>query len=180
MKATLKQIKEEIGYINPSVTTISSLGDMVTAQAQQMADSVIASIMPYIPVDSTAYKVLISNTGDRFSDKQLWVIAYQLEKSSEYCEKLGAEIEERNKYIAFQKAKKTAKSAAKRAAKKSTKESADLAQKVYSSIEAEDKVRHYNFGEGKVISHDDTYIVVFFEKVGEKKLLKKFAKLEKI
>lgn len=134
--------------------------------------------MGYLPKDSLAYKIVSSTT--KYSDKQLWVIAYELVKNKDYQKDLAASIKEAETYAAYQKARKSAKRAAKSAAKKRAEEAAANTMKQYENIESDDKVKHPIFGEGKVISQTDDKIKIFFKNVGEKELLKKFAKLEKI
>lgn len=58
-------------------------------RGQQMADSCCGEINSFLPADSLAKKILMSTT--RFSDKQLWVIAYELLKNEEYIAYLIAE-----------------------------------------------------------------------------------------
>ena len=82
--ATLKQIFTQVSMMNPTISTISSIGSFVDPNNQQTADFVISQIMDYLPHESLAWKIITSTT-DRFSEKQLWVIAYELQKNAEYC-----------------------------------------------------------------------------------------------
>ena len=168
---TVKQAFADVQSLNPSTSTISSLGTFVSSQNRQLADAKISEIMGYLPKDSLAYKIVSSAT--KYSEKQLWVIAYELVKNKDYQRDLAASIKEAESIAAYQKARKSAKRAAKSAAKK-------RAEEAYENIESDDKVKHPIFGEGKVISQTDDKIKIFFKNVGEKELLKKFAKLEKI
>lgn len=176
---TVKQAFADIQSLNPSTSTISSLGTFVSNQNRQLADAKISEIMGYLPKDSLAYKI-ITSISTRFSEKQLWVIAYELVKNKDYQRDLAASIKEAETYAAYQKARKSAKRAAKSAAKKRAEEEAANTMKQYENIESDDKVKHPIFGEGKVISQTDDKIKIFFKNVGEKEFLKKFAKLEKI
>ena len=58
-------------------------------------------IMPYISKQSQAYKIITSTTNG-YSERQLWAIAYELQKNKKYTNKLGQEI-------AVRKAKEAAK-----------------------------------------------------------------------
>lgn len=84
---TVKQIFNYIQSANPSTTTFSSMGSLVTNQAQQVADSTVREIMNNVPESSLAYKIATS-LADRFSDKQLWVMAYELDKNEEFKNKV--------------------------------------------------------------------------------------------
>lgn len=93
MKATVKQIFAEISYLNPSVSNISSLGGYVSQSSQIVADSICSEIIGYLPKNTLAYKIITS--AQKFTEKQLWVIAFELVKNDEYAEKLGDKIDER-------------------------------------------------------------------------------------
>ena len=171
---TVKQAFANIQSLNPSTSTVSSLGTFVSSQSQQLSDNKRREIMGYLPKDSLAYKICIS--ADKFSEKQLWCIAYELIKNKEYQRDLAASIKE----IERREAARKAKNAAKRAAKKQAKETAANAMKQYDNIESDDKVKHPIFGEGKVLSQTEDRIKIFFKNHGEKEMLKKFTPLEKI
>ena len=92
--ATLKEIFQQVSMMNPTVNYMSSIGEYVDSNAQQLADYVIRETMGYLPEDSLAMKIIRSTRG-RFTDKQLWVVAYELQKNVEYCaqlDKTNAEI----------------------------------------------------------------------------------------
>ena len=172
----LKQVFSDIRVLNPSTSTVSSLGTFVSSLNQQISDNKRNEIKDYLPKDSTAYKIISSNT-DNFSDKQLWVISYELMNNQDYLKDLNQRIEETKQEEQYQKSKKSAKRKLKSEKKK--KEEQKNA-KEYDKISSDDKVKHPVFGEGKVLFKTDDKITVFFKTVGEKKLLIKFAKLEKI
>ena len=92
-KVTLKQIFEDVQGLNPSTSTISSLGTFVSVQNQQLADNKARVLMGYLPKDSLASKIIVSTKG-RFTDKQLWVIAYELEKNDKYKDALSDILED--------------------------------------------------------------------------------------
>ncbi len=92
--ATLKEIFQDVSMMNPTVNYMSSIGEYVDSNAQQLADYVIREIVGYLPEDSLAMTIIRSTRG-RFTDKQLWVVAYELQKNAEYCaqlDKTNAEI----------------------------------------------------------------------------------------
>lgn len=95
MKATAKQIFNEIQSLNPKLSTISSLGDYVSASALMVADSIFKSCIENVSKNSLAYTILTNSK--QFSEKQIWIIAFELEKNETYSSKLGAEIERRNR-----------------------------------------------------------------------------------
>ena len=175
---TAKQAFADIQSLNPSTSTVSSIGTFVSSQNQQIADNEAKRIMGYLPKDSLAYKIVSS--ASKFSDKQLWVIAYELVKNKDYQKDLAESIEESERQAAYQKARKSAKRKAKSEQKKQAKATADEAMKKYDDIDSDDKVEHPIFGEGKVMSQTDDKITVFFKKVGEKVLLKKYTPLKKL
>ena len=90
MKATAKQIFSEIQTLNPIVSTVSSLGSFVTEFNQSVSDMVARDLMVFIPENTLAYKIISTST--RFTDKQLWVIAFELEKNENYATELGEKL----------------------------------------------------------------------------------------
>ena len=94
MKA--QTIFNEIQSLNSTTSTISSVGTFVGSQNQQVADMQVRETMQYLPENSLAYKIIIDNRKS-FTEKQLWVIAFELLKNEEYCAKLDAEISARVK-----------------------------------------------------------------------------------
>ena len=111
MKATVRQIFSEVSYLNPTTSVISSLGSYISQSSQMISDSAHQEIVGLLPTDSLAYKIMMNTTG-RYTDKQLWVIAFELEKNTEYAEMLGKKmVEERtavDNKIAASNAKKAA------------------------------------------------------------------------
>lgn len=93
MKATVKQIFNDIQGLNPTTSTISSLGTFVTEQSRQVSDMVYREVLSNVSESSLAYKILTGS--ENYTEKQLWVIAYELLKNDAYATKLGAEIAER-------------------------------------------------------------------------------------
>lgn len=87
---TAKTIFNYIQGINPSVSTISSMGSFVTELSQQVADKCLSEVISNLPVDSLAYKIATNNLGT-FTEKQLWVIAFELDKNESFV-KLATEF----------------------------------------------------------------------------------------
>jgi hypothetical protein len=175
---TVKQIFSNIQSLNPSTSTISSIGTFVSSQNQQIADDKVREIMGFLPKDSLAYKIITS--ADKFTDKQLWVISFELEKNDKYKKHLSKEIQEFEEYQEYQRNRKSAKRAAKSQRKKEQKVQEKKNLQQFEEIDSDQKVRHPIFGEGKVLSQTEDKIKVFFKERGEKELLKKYTKLEKI
>ena len=111
---TIKDIYNDVSYINPSVSTISSIGDYIEESNRQVAQSERNRISEYLPQGSLAHKIITENLNDFFSDKQLWVIAYELQKNEAYVTNLSNEIERREQAAE----RKAAASKAKLSAKK--------------------------------------------------------------
>jgi hypothetical protein len=180
MKVMIKvgKIFERLEGLNPSRTTISSIGIVVTSLNQQISDDLRREILDYLPQESLAYK--IASDANHFSSKQLWVIAYELQKNEKYVSNLEKEIADDAEYFAYQKARKAAKRAAKQDAKERTETAQldlDLTQSDLPST-TDSLVKHGRFGIGKIVSENDTTITIHFFQHGEKTLLKRFTKLE--
>jgi hypothetical protein len=81
------KVKEVFNYVqrlNAKTSTVSSMGSFVTDLNQQVSDSLRKEVMGYLSESSLAYKIVFNT--DRFSEKQLWVVAFELVKSTEFCE----------------------------------------------------------------------------------------------
>ena len=109
---TIKDIYNDVSYINPSVSTISSIGDYIEESSRQVAQSVRNRISEYLPQGTLAHKIITENLKDFFSDKQLWVIAYELQKNEAYVTNLSNEIERREQAAERKAAASKAKLAA--------------------------------------------------------------------
>ena len=92
---TIKDIYNDVSCINPSVSTISSIGDYIEESSRQVAQSVRDRITKSLPQGTLAHKIITETLKDFFTDKQLWVIAYELQKNEEYVKNLSNEIERR-------------------------------------------------------------------------------------
>lgn len=182
---TLKNIFAQVSMMNPTVNYMSSIGEYVDSNAQQLADYVIREIMDYLPHESLAWKIITSTTG-RFSEKQLWVIAYELQKNAEYCADLDKTLAEIEQHEAWRKAKnrerrhRRAERKAQAAAAPKFVKIQEEAQKSTNDIyQVGDMVEHTKFGEGVVIAGDEKTITVRFNTVGEKHLLLRLAPISK-
>ena len=123
MKVTVKDIYNEASYINPNVSTISSIGDFVEESSRQAAAYSRRELVQYVSKDSLAFKILTENLKDFFTEKQVWVIAYELQKNAEYVAKLQAELEVRERRA---KAKAAASKAKLNANKEASQEVLDF------------------------------------------------------
>lgn len=175
-----KVIYNHIQGINPSQSTVSSIGTFVTAQNIQVADMILSEVISALPAGTLAYNIATSLNVKRFSEKQIWVIAYELLKNEEYCKQVAIEEEELQRKIAYDKARKSAKRAAKSSQKKQLAELQEKSIAQYANVTSEQQVSHGKFGIGKVLTQDSDTITIFFENFGEKKLLKKYSLLKNI
>jgi hypothetical protein len=183
--ATLKNIFAQVSMMNPTISTVSSIGSFVSESNQQTADFVTNQIMSYLPHESLAWKIITSTTG-RFSEKQLWVIAYELLKNDEYCTDLDKTLAEIEQHEAWRKAKnrerrhrRAERKAAAVATHKIMKIQEETPKNTNTTYQTGDVVEHAKFGEGTVIAGDEKTITVRFNTVGEKHLLLQFAPITK-
>lgn len=122
-EVSVKDIFQDISLLNPTRNEMSSVGVYVTESARQVSDKTKREILDKLPESSLAYKILKQNY-DSFkdydlTDKQKWVIAYELQKNNSYTQTLGDQIARRN---STEKRKSDA-SKAKKAANKSSSQS---------------------------------------------------------
>lgn len=93
----VKDVFNDISLINTTTNTISSLGTYASNLSIQISDDKIREIKSLIPEGSLAYKILNDDRnfnlrrGFSFSDKQRWVVAYELMKNKKYTNRLGEE-----------------------------------------------------------------------------------------
>jgi hypothetical protein len=170
---TAAQIFNYIQTINVKSFEVSSLGSVITPEARKKANFYRNELEKAISKDSIAYKILSTDT-DTFSEKQLWVIAFEAAKCAEFVKMVSDFYFDLNGRVEAEKAAKKVKKASKKA----------NAVKVISNFAAKceiqgRKVAHATFGQGVVISENDATITINFSGV-EKQLLKKFAKLTDI
>lgn len=115
-------------------------------------------------IDSYGYTIA------KLTAKQAWIIASALVEAGE----LKAEEEQ----AAPKKEKKEQQPITKREAQEEA--ATTVATTVEADLQAGDKVAHGKFGEGVVTAITEDKITIDFEDEGEKTLLRKFVKLEKI
>ena len=87
MKASANQIFTYIQGMNATTSTISSMGSFVSENNRQVAASVVVDVVNHLAKGSLAHKIATST--DRFTDKQLWVIAFELVNNEAYSEKVA-------------------------------------------------------------------------------------------
>lgn len=87
--ATVKEIFNHIQKLNPEVSEVSSLGSYVSQSAQMVSDSLFNEAIESVSTDSLAYSILIKR--NLLSEKQLWVISFELQKNQVYASKLKKE-----------------------------------------------------------------------------------------
>lgn len=91
MSTTAKNIFNYIQGMNPNSQTVSSIGTFVTAFSQQVADSQVSEVIQVLvnsdKKDTLAFK--IASTNSKFTEKQLWVIAFELEKNQEFAQNVN-------------------------------------------------------------------------------------------
>lgn len=87
----MKNVKNIFNYIqgiNPSQSTVSSIGTFVTAQNEQVAEmqvrELISALVNADKKQTLAFKILDSTS--RFTEKQIWVIAFELVKIDSFSE----------------------------------------------------------------------------------------------
>lgn len=170
--ATVKQIFNHISMLNPTVSEISSMGRFVSATNQQVSDDIRSEILNSVSENSLAYK--IAHTANQFTDKQLWVIAFELEKNEEFGLKLAQNIDSIKRR---KNAKKQAKKDANQAILESLKSTPKVEEKKETSIFGLGaKVYSEKFGEGVIVEEDDNRATIDFNE-GRKSLIKRFANL---
>ena len=180
-KQTMTQVQSIFNYIgslNPSISTISSIGNFVSSNDQQLSDAMRREVMNALPNDTLAYS--IATTANKFSAKQLWVIAFQLEKNAEFCNVVNEFYAEIKLEREVSRAVKSAKRAQRRESKKQAEAIIASNIEAFNNVGNASNVNHSRFGNGYILSEDATTITVMFEQHGEKKLVKAYAQLTSI
>lgn len=109
---SVKDIFNDLKGLNPSQSQVSSMGSFVSSSQRQIADEKRNEIANSLDKNSLAYKIM-QQAGDKFSDKQVGVIAYELNKNNEYKNKLGESKNKSNNSKQDKKAKSDFKKAKK-------------------------------------------------------------------
>jgi hypothetical protein len=76
---TVAQIFNSISNLNVRKSHVSSIGSFVTEVSKEVTDNKIEKVKSYLPEGTLAAKIVASNVN--FTEKQLWVIAYELLKT---------------------------------------------------------------------------------------------------
>ena len=80
---TVSQIFNYIKSLNAKSSTVSSsIGAHVSESSQQVADMIFKEVKQALTEGTTAYSILVDSSN--YSDKQLWCIAYALEKNEAF------------------------------------------------------------------------------------------------
>lgn len=174
MKSLEKQIFNYISGINPTESTVSSLGSFVSDLNQQIADELLKEIITELPKNTLAYKIATSTT-KKFSDKQLWVITFELSKNDFFSDKVISFF----KKIKEEEKSKRERKSYKQAKKREIKKNFETTKKA-NDFEVDTKINHPKFGNGVVTFSDENNIKISFDEIGEKTLVKAFVKLTKI
>lgn len=82
--SVVKQILDYISSVNPTVNEVSSLGSYTTPMGEAIAEKTLQEITECLSEGTLAHKIATSTEIGKFSEKQLWVIAYALEKNEDY------------------------------------------------------------------------------------------------
>ena len=138
-----KVIFNRIKYLNPELSTISSLGDFISESDRLAQEATKKEVIANISEDSLAYKIVTSSS--KFTDKQLWVIAYELLKNEDYVSQVAKE-EARAEGIAAQeerekKAKLDANKASSEPVKDFIKENGALLKDYYAFVKSSKKFK---------------------------------------
>ena len=138
-----KLIFNRIKYLNPELSTISSLGDFISESDRLVQEATKKEVVANISENSLAYKIVTSSS--KFTDKQLWVIAYELLKNEDYVAQVAKE-EARAEGIAAQeerekKAKLDANKASSEPVKDFIKENGALLKDYYAFVKSSKQFR---------------------------------------
>lgn len=109
--ATVKDIYNYIQVINPSMDYASSIG-YYKGSRFQTAEWAAQQLLGKVSKDSTAYKILFNGECGKFSDKQMWCIAYELIKNEAYCKEVDELYTRLNREAEAKKQQSKAKLAA--------------------------------------------------------------------
>ena len=80
LPVSAKEVFNSINFINPTKNHVSSVGSYVSEARLEAIATKVNEIKSYLPEGSLALNILTSQR--TFTDKQLWVIAYALVKTS--------------------------------------------------------------------------------------------------
>lgn len=176
----VKKVFVYLNGLNPMETIISSLGRRISDQNWELAYSLRDNIAKYLPENTLAAKIMAERKMDGFfTDKQIWVIAYELMKNEDFLNELAEwmrpilvkemkarenERENRKKRNAAIKAWKEKKAAQAAKAEEKKEEPA----KELDGIKKGDMVEHKKFGTGMVMEVQEGAFKVNFPMFGPK------------
>lgn len=179
----VKKVFVYLNGLNPTETIISSLGRRISDQNWELAYSLRDNIAKYLPENTLAAKIMAERKMDGFfTDKQIWVIAYELMKNEDFLNELAEwmrpilvkemkarenERENRKKRAAAIKAWNEKKAA--QAAKAEEKKEEEPAKEL-NGIKKGDMVEHKKFGIGEVKQVNEKSFVIDFPKFGRKEI----------
>ena len=183
----VKKVFVYLNGLNPTETIISSIGRHITDASWELAYSLRDRIAKYLPENTLAAKIMNERKMDGFfSEKQIWVIAYELMKNEDFLNELAEwmrpilvkemkakenEKENRKKRNAAIKAWKEKKAAqAEKAEDKKEEEPA----KELNGIKKGDMVEHKKFGIGEVRDVTDKGLVIDFKTAGRRAIAANF------
>ncbi len=86
IRVTPKDVFNYICGLNPKTHTSSSLGKYSSSTDNQIADMYFKEVADYLPQDSLAHKILFGSK--TYTEKQLWVITYELMKNKDFVGKM--------------------------------------------------------------------------------------------
>ena len=82
--SVVKQIFDYINSMNPTIHEVSSVGSYTTQMEETSAENTLQEVTESLSEDTLAYKIATTTEIGKFSEKQLWVIAYALEKNDTF------------------------------------------------------------------------------------------------
>lgn len=179
----VKKVFVYLNGLNPTQTIISSLGRRISDQEWELAYSLRDRIAKYLPENTLAAKIMSERKMDGFfTDKQIWVIAYELMKNEDFLNELAEwmrpilvkemkakenERENRKKRNAAIKAWKEKKAAQETKAEEKKEEEP---AKELNGIKKGEMVEHKKFGIGEVKQVNEKSFVIDFPKFGRKEI----------
>lgn len=152
-----KDIYTRLGGLNAQA---SGYGSKFTNwnEAREKANENREELKQYLPEGSLARKILDDNK--TITEKQQWVIAYELQKNPEFTKKMAARLESDRQYAERERQQRASKSAAKKE-RKATRENFAKAPKVEAKVG--NKVMDITGRTGTIVGSDGDMISVRFE-----------------
>lgn len=153
---TAQAIFSSIQGLNARKTTVSSVGTGIDSQARQMQEDKLDEVIRVISdKNSLAYK--IATTAVSFTEKQMWVIAFELAKNTEYASAIMAEATANAEYA---EAKKQKRSDKRKAAAARVQNAAEIKANAVNDGNA--NFYHETFGYGKLVNEAKAFYTIDF------------------